>query len=71
LNVLSEMGITARLELWEGQMRADRDLEQAVEFTRIRLCLPPSRDGEVRDFLIDHPQPETRELATIWWNVTG
>ena len=71
LNVLREMGITARLELWEGQMRADRDLEQAVEFTRIRLCLPPSRDGEVRDFLIDHPQPETRELATIWWNVTG
>ncbi|MCX6439936.1 MAG: methyltransferase domain-containing protein [Actinobacteria bacterium] len=69
LNVLNEMGISARLELWEGQMRADRDLEQAVEFTRIRLCLPRSRDGEVRDFLISNPQPETRKLATIWWDV--
>ena len=62
------MGIAAHLEVWSGQMRANRDLEQAVEFTRIRLCLPRSRDNEVREFLLANPQPENRELATIWWN---
>lgn len=69
LNVLQEMGISARLELWEGQVRQERDLEQAVELTRIRLCLPPSRDGEVRDFLLTNPPAPTRKLATIWWDL--
>ena len=68
LNVLQQMGIAAHLDLWSGEMRANRDFEQAVEFTRIRLCLPPSRDNEVREFLLANPQPENRELATIWWN---
>lgn len=69
LNVLHEIGISAHLEMWAGNMRAESELEQAVEFTRIRLCLPASRDDEVREFLIKHPQPTTRELATIWWDI--
>ena len=68
LNVLHEMGISAHLELWSGEIRKERDFEQAVEFTRIRLCLPASRDNEVREFLLANPQPEKRELATIWWD---
>ncbi len=68
LNVLNEMDISAHLELWSGDVRSDQNLDQAVKFTRIRLCLPESRENEVRDFLIAHPQSEKRELATIWWN---
>jgi hypothetical protein len=50
-------------------MRQDRNLDQAVEFTRIRLCLPKSRDSKVRDFLEFNPPSDARELATIWWDL--
>jgi hypothetical protein len=49
----------------------ERDFEQTVEFTRIRLCLPASRDGEVRDFLTAQTQQQKRDLATIWWDKTN
>jgi SAM-dependent methyltransferase len=71
LNVLNEMGISAHLDLWSGDMRMERDFEQTVEFTRIRLCLPASRDGEVRDFLTAQTQQQKRDLATIWWDKTS
>jgi SAM-dependent methyltransferase len=71
LNVLDEMGISAHLDLWSGDMRMERDFEQTVEFTRIRLCLPASRDGEVRDFLTAQTQQQKRDLATIWWDKTS
>jgi SAM-dependent methyltransferase len=67
--VLEEMGIAASLELWSGPMRVEQDLDQAAHFTRIRLCLPESREAEVREFLHDNPPPMTRELATIFWDV--
>lgn len=66
--VLEELGINAELEIWNGQMRVDRDLDEAAKFMRIRLCLPPERESEVHDFLTDSPMPSSRELATIWWN---
>lgn len=44
----------------------DEDL--AVRFMRIRLCLPASRDGEVRDFLRSLP-PRERTNVTLWWDV--
>ncbi len=69
LNVLQQMGIAAHLEMWSGETRADLDFEQAVEFTRIRLCLPPSRRNEVQEYLLANPQPEKRELGTIWWDL--
>ncbi len=43
---------------------SDRD----VEHTRIRLCLPASRDSDVREFLESRPSAPL-ELATIWWDV--
>lgn len=67
-DVLLEMGIDANLELWDGHSRQERNLEGAVKFTRIRLCLPESRDPEVRDYLEKHPPSEMRPLATIWWD---
>ena len=42
--------------------------ERDVEHTRIRLCLPASRDSHVREFLESRPSAPL-ELATIWWDV--
>jgi hypothetical protein len=37
-----------------------------VEFTRIRLCLPASKDAKIREILINRIE-QPRELAVIWW----
>lgn len=69
MNVLGEMGINAHLQLWDGKLRQERNVDDAVRFTRIRLCLPESREPEVRQFLENHPPLEMRPLATIWWDI--
>jgi hypothetical protein len=67
--VLSEMGITASSEEFVGELRDDQSLSEAAHFTRIRLCLPVEREGEVFEFLSQAPAAAPRELATIWWDV--
>lgn len=71
VEVLKEIGIRAHWNIWSGPMRESTDIDQEGEFLRIRLCLPPERLGEVKDFLRDHPMPRQRELATIWWDVAA
>jgi len=68
MNVLKELGFNANLELWEGLMRQEVNLEQFAHLSRIRLCLPAEREGEVLDFLKNQPKEEFRNLATIWWD---
>jgi SAM-dependent methyltransferase len=68
IDVLSELDIHASHEIWQGVMRAEIDLDQAAHFTRIRLCLPSSRESDVRDFLAAQPVATTRSLATVWWD---
>lgn len=67
--VLAEMGVSASREQWRGALRAERDLDQAAHFTRIRLCLPASREGEVREYLERETATTERELSTLWWDV--
>lgn len=67
--VLAEAGIPAMHELFDEQPGpaapvSDRD----VEHTRIRLCLTPDRDHEVREFL-EARRPVARQLAAVWWEV--
>ena len=69
MRVLQELGINARLELWEGSMRTESDLESQAKFSRIRLCLPESRETEVLEFLKTQPKVAIRNLATIWWDI--
>jgi len=69
MNVLTELGINAHLELWDGSMRVEADLESQARFSRIRLCLPESREPEVLEFLSNEPKVAIRNLATIWWDV--
>lgn len=69
MQVLRELGINAHLELWDGSMRTESDIESQAQFSRIRLCLPENRESEVLDFLRIQPKVAIRKLATIWWDI--
>lgn len=69
LAVLQEMGVRPHMELWDGPLRTERNVEQAAHFTRIRLCLPEDREGDVLEFLEGSPILTRRSLATVWWDV--
>jgi SAM-dependent methyltransferase len=69
IEVLKEMGISATIEYFEGEILLDKKLPEANSFIRRRLCLPESRQGELDSFLAAHPLPERRHLAVIWWDV--
>lgn len=69
VGVLKEIGIDAHVDYWVGQLRDRTDIDRDSEFMRVRLCLPPERLSEVRDFLLLNPLPQQREIATIWWDV--
>lgn len=43
------------------------DIEEAVAHVRLRLCLPESRDDEIREALARHPLPKEREAWVLWW----
>jgi len=72
LEVIREAGLPARLEVsrepgpTEG--RAGVAADQRVAFTRVRLCLPPERDGEIAAVLAELGPRRPRDLATIWWD---
>lgn len=68
IDVLTEMGINATQERWEGTMRTEQNFEQAAHFMRIRLCLPSIRENEVLEFITSHGTPSRRSLATVWWD---
>jgi len=69
VNVLKEIGIDAHVDYWIGQLRDRTDIDRDSEFMRVRLCLPPERLPEVREYLLQNPMPSQREIATIWWDV--
>jgi len=69
MDVLESLHIDAHLELWDGSMRGETDLVSQAHFSRIRLCLPESREPEVLEFLREQPKVSLRNLATIWWDV--
>ncbi len=71
LDVLKEIGIEAHVDYWVGKMRDRGDLDRDSEFMRVRLCLPPERLGEVREYLVQNPVPKQRDVATIWWDVSA
>ena len=74
LAVIQEAGLPARIQTWDedgGRRLSTVPWAQQVEFLRIRLCLTPDRDGEVADLIRSQPEPGSRRMATIWWDVAG
>jgi SAM-dependent methyltransferase len=68
VDVLDELEIRVYRQTWKGALRTTSNLEQAAHFMRIRLCLPKSRESEVREFLSAHPAAPEMALSTIWWD---
>jgi len=72
LRIALALGFDAHLDRWVDQTWASRvartDLEPVAD-VRTRLCLPADRDDDVAAALRDLPEPATREVATLWWDV--
>ncbi|HKE98755.1 MAG TPA: methyltransferase domain-containing protein [Actinomycetes bacterium] len=70
LALLHALGLRPRAVRWtrpaETGGEANRD---RVELTRLRLCLPPERAGEVAGALaeLDTAGPVEQSLVTVWW----
>jgi SAM-dependent methyltransferase len=64
---MMELDFDAHLELFTVENSPREITDEDVEHTRIRLCLPASRDKEIREFMLAHPTGP-RQLATLWWN---
>jgi len=69
VTVLAEMGIKATIEFFESEILLDKKVDGANGFFRRRLCLPEERQAEVDAFIAEHPMPERRKLAVIWWDI--
>jgi len=67
LDVVRSLGYDAHLEQFSIAIPSKPITDEDIEFTRIRLCLPAARDGEIREFLTANPATE-RLLATLWWD---
>jgi SAM-dependent methyltransferase len=68
LTIVRDLGFDAQMSNWESPLGREIPFEQQVEFMRIRLCLPESRDGDIAEFLKSQPGTRTRILSTIWWD---
>lgn len=66
--VARELGLEPAVEAWEkdGSAHALRHGDE-VAAVRRRLCVPPSRDGEVAAALERWPPPRTRPVVTLSW----
>ncbi len=81
LEILGAMGIQTEHTQWSRPAEADyQSMDELVEVTRRRLCLPPERSGDVRNALVDlgvDPMrpgdlgSSGRQVVTIWWEGTA
>jgi hypothetical protein len=74
--VLREAGLDPHQERWRRAPRpAYPSFDDLVATTRRRLCLPPDRDGELADALVESGVDPARprdlsadEVVTLWWD---
>lgn len=70
LGAIREAGYEAQIGYFEDEPRPSGhslSMEKQVEFTRVRLCLPDSKDEELRTILMNRIE-QPRRLAAIWWD---
>jgi SAM-dependent methyltransferase len=68
VNAVKELGIDVKSENFTGAILLDQAIDDFHKPLRIRLCIPESRDEEVRAFYALNPPPATRELTVVWWD---
>ncbi|MFI6598659.1 class I SAM-dependent methyltransferase [Nonomuraea sp. NPDC050536] len=76
--IVEAMGLRPKMRSWAHEVATPYDdFAAAVEITRIRLCLPEQRSGEVADALLELgvdpgepylPGTRQRNVVTIWWD---
>lgn len=66
--IINNLGFKTHFELFQAPAFKEVPLEKMVEFNRIRLCLPATKDLEILEFT-KQQKPEVRQLATIWWDI--
>jgi SAM-dependent methyltransferase len=76
--ILTAMGLRPGHEVWRRPGGRDyASFDELVEVTRLRLCLPPQRAGELADALTEagadpgHPldlASPGRDVVTVWWD---
>jgi SAM-dependent methyltransferase len=68
LAVLRELGLDPKSQTWSRPPR-DVPREAYVRLNRRRLCLPVDAEPEV-DRLMADPATSSRQVVTMWWDVT-
>lgn len=66
--IIKDFAKAPKIEYFQAPAFKEIAIEKMVEFNRIRLCLPESRDPEILEFT-KLQKPEVRSLATIWWDI--
>ena len=66
--VVAATGVNVHIEKFTQDLPPTDITDEAVRFTRIRLCLTSDRDPEIREFMEAH-RTTTRHVATLWWDV--
>ena len=68
---IRETGIDPKVEIWPRPMTFHAgSVEERIATVRVDLCLPPERDADIARALAEHPPPEARNIATIWWDTS-
>jgi SAM-dependent methyltransferase len=67
LPALGELGVQPRVTRWSQPSPWQDAAGDVVAFVRRRLCLPASRDDDVRTALGAEGVPVTREMVTLAW----
>ena len=66
--IREELGVEIEVARWRRRAPLTSRLDpDNVSWVRRRLCLPPSRDRELAQLLVENGTDATAEMATIWW----
>lgn len=67
--VTEALGVVPERTSWtEPTLWSFASPDEALEHVRVRLCLPASRDDDIRNALTRTPPPVTREAWAVWWD---
>lgn len=80
-DVIRETGVEPRVDIWETDQRGSfPSLDEMVTWLRRTVCLPATRDPEVREIVQQsaverdgrwRQSGQPRKVVTLWWDTAG